>query len=61
MGSGAQVADSVQRHGFDDLDAPVVRVTGRDVPMPYAAPLEPVVLPTADRVRQAVHEVTYRA
>jgi pyruvate dehydrogenase E1 component beta subunit len=61
MGSGAQIADSVQRHGFDDLDAPVVRVTGRDVPMPYAAPLEPVVLPTADRVRQAVHEVTYQA
>jgi pyruvate dehydrogenase E1 component beta subunit len=61
MGSGAQVADSVQRHAFDDLDAPVARVTGRDVPMPYAKPLENVVLPTAERVRRAVHEVTYRA
>ncbi len=61
MGSGAQLADSVQRHGFDDLDAPVVRVTGRDVPMPYAKPLENVVLPTAERVRRAVHDVTYRA
>jgi pyruvate dehydrogenase E1 component beta subunit len=61
MGSGAQIADSVQRHAFDDLDAPVVRVTSRDVPMPYAKPLENVVLPSVDRVKQAVHEVTYRA
>ncbi len=61
MGSGAQLADSVQRHGFDDLDAPVVRVTGRDVPMPYAKPLENLVLPSAERVRRAVHDVTYRA
>jgi pyruvate dehydrogenase E1 component beta subunit len=60
MGSGAQVADSVQRHGFDDLDAPVVRVTGRDVPMPYAKPLENAVLPSAERVKQAVRQVTYR-
>jgi pyruvate/2-oxoglutarate/acetoin dehydrogenase E1 component len=60
MGSGAQVADSVQRHGFDELDAPVVRVTGRDVPMPYAKPLENVVLPSAERVKEAVRQVTYR-
>lgn len=60
MGSGAQIADSVQRHGFDDLDAPVVRVTGRDVPMPYAKPLENLVLPSAERVKQAVRQVTYR-
>jgi pyruvate dehydrogenase E1 component beta subunit len=61
MGSGAQLADSIQRHGFDDLDAPVARVTGRDVPMPYAKPLENVVLPSAERVRAAVHDVAYRA
>jgi pyruvate dehydrogenase E1 component beta subunit len=61
MGSGAQVADSVQRHGFDDLDAPVLRVTGRDVPMPYSKPLESVVLPSAERVSRAVREVTYHA
>jgi len=61
IGSGAHIADSVQRHGFDDLDPPVVRVTGRDVPMPYSKPLENVVLPSAERVRRAVHEVTYRA
>ena len=61
MGSGAQIADSIQRHAFDDLDAPVARVTGRDIPMPYALPLEDVVLPTAERVRAAVHDVAYRA
>ncbi len=61
MGSGAQIADSIQRHGFDDLDAPVLRVTSRDVPMPYAKPLENVVLPSTERVKKAVHEVTYRA
>jgi pyruvate dehydrogenase E1 component beta subunit len=60
MGSGAQIADSIQRHGFDDLDAPVLRVTGRDVPMPYAKPLENVVLPSAERVKEAVRKVTYR-
>ena len=60
MGSGAQVADSIQRHGFDDLDAPVVRVTGRDVPMPYAKSLENVVLPSTERVKEAVRKVTYR-
>ncbi len=59
MGSGAQIADSIQRHGFDDLDAPVVRVTGRDVPMPYAKPLEHAVLPSAARVKDAVRKVTY--
>ena len=61
MGSGAQISDSIQRHAFDELDAPVARVTGRDVPMPYAKPLENVVLPSAERVRRAVHDVTYRA
>jgi pyruvate dehydrogenase E1 component beta subunit len=60
MGSGAQLADSIQRHAFDDLDAPVLRVTGRDVPMPYAKPLENAVLPSAERVKEAVRAVTYR-
>ena len=57
----AESPTRIQRHAFDDLDAPVERVTGRDVPMPYAKPLENVVLPNAERVRQAVHEVAYRA
>ncbi len=60
MGTGAQIADSIQRHAFDDLDAPVLRVTGRDVPMPYAKPLENAVMPSAERVVRAVREVTYR-
>jgi pyruvate dehydrogenase E1 component beta subunit len=61
MGSGAQIADQIQRHGFDELDAPVLRVTGRDVPMPYAKPLEHEVLPTPERVIEAVKRVMYRA
>ncbi|HSN15160.1 MAG TPA: pyruvate dehydrogenase complex E1 component subunit beta [Anaeromyxobacteraceae bacterium] len=60
MGSGAQIADSIQRHAFDDLDAPVARVTGRDVPMPYARALESAVLPSAERVKTAVRDVLYR-
>jgi pyruvate dehydrogenase E1 component beta subunit len=60
MGSGAQIADSIQRHAFDDLDAPVLRVASRDVPMPYAKALEHVVLPSAERVMEAVRKVTYR-
>ena len=61
MGSGAQIADSIQRHGFDDLDAPILRVTGRDVPMPYAKPLEHEVLPTPERVVEACRRVLYRS
>ncbi len=61
MGSGAQIADAVQRHGFDLLDAPVLRVTGRDVPMPYAKPLEHGVLPRPERVVEAANQVLYRA
>ncbi len=61
MGSGAQIADSIQRHGFDELDAPVLRVTGRDVPMPYARPLERAVLPSPERVVEACRAVLYRA
>ena len=46
--------------GFDDLDAPVVRVTNEDVPMPYAANLEKLALITADKIVAAVKRVTYR-
>ncbi|WP_174278601.1 pyruvate dehydrogenase complex E1 component subunit beta [Sphingomonas bacterium] len=46
--------------GFDDLDAPVARVTNEDVPMPYAANLEKLALITADKVVQAVKRVCYR-
>jgi pyruvate dehydrogenase E1 component beta subunit len=45
---------------FDYLDAPVTRVTGKDVPMPYAANLEKLALPNVDEVVAAVNAVTYR-
>ena len=59
-GFGAEIADRVQRECFDDLDAPVVRVTSADVPMPYAKTLEKAFLPQPERVVEAVHEVLYR-
>jgi pyruvate dehydrogenase E1 component beta subunit len=46
--------------GFDDLDAPVLRVTDEDVPLPYAANLEKAALITADKVVEAVRRVCYR-
>ena len=45
---------------FDYLDAPVLRVTGKDVPMPYAANLEKLALPNVGEVIAAVKAVTYR-
>jgi pyruvate dehydrogenase E1 component beta subunit len=59
-GVGAEVADRVQRLAFDDLDAPVLRVTTRDVPMPYNAKLEQYVMPQADRVVATVQRVISR-
>ncbi len=44
---------------FDWLDAPVTRVTGKDVPMPYAANLEKLALPTVQDVIDAVKAVSY--
>ena len=46
--------------GFDDLDAPVTRVTNEDVPLPYAANLEKLALPGAEEVIEAVKAVCYR-
>ncbi|MEQ9199390.1 MAG: transketolase C-terminal domain-containing protein, partial [Rhodospirillales bacterium] len=45
---------------FDWLDAPVVRVCGADVPMPYAANLEALTIPQADKVVEAAKSVCYR-
>jgi pyruvate dehydrogenase E1 component beta subunit len=59
-GVGAEIVDRIQRLAFDDLDAPVLRVTTRDVPMPYNAKLEQYVIPQADRVVQAAKQVAYR-
>jgi pyruvate dehydrogenase E1 component beta subunit len=45
---------------FDFLDAPVIRITGKDVPMPYAANLEKLALPNVAEVVSAARAVTYR-
>jgi pyruvate dehydrogenase E1 component beta subunit len=58
-GPGAEIVDRIQREAFDALDAPVLRVANLDVPMPYAAHLEDLVLPTVDRVVDAVRKVAY--
>jgi pyruvate dehydrogenase E1 component beta subunit len=48
------------KDGFDFLDAPVARVTGEDVPMPYAKNLEELVIPSVAKVIEAVRGVVYR-
>ncbi len=58
-GIGAQVVDDIQREAFDDLDAPVARVSGLDVPMHYARALEKLIVPDADAVVKAVKHVCY--
>ncbi|MBM4357362.1 MAG: alpha-ketoacid dehydrogenase subunit beta, partial [Deltaproteobacteria bacterium] len=60
-GVGAEVVDRIQRLAFDELDAPILRVTTMDVPMPYNAKLEQLVIPQADRIIAAVESVTYRS
>jgi len=59
-GISSEVAMQVVEHAFDDLDAPPVRVTGEDVPMPYAANLEKLALPRLEQVVDAVKRVTYK-
>jgi len=59
-GVGAELAYRIQRDCFDELDAPVARVTSLDVPMPYAENLEELVLPNVDDVVRAVRGVTHR-
>jgi pyruvate dehydrogenase E1 component beta subunit len=59
-GIGAEIAAQLMDKAFDYLDAPVLRVTGKDVPMPYAANLEKLALPSVAEVIAAVHAVTYR-
>lgn len=59
-GVGAEISDQVYTHCFDYLDAPVVRVTSTENPMPYAKNLEVATLPTPSRVIDAVKAVTYR-
>jgi pyruvate dehydrogenase E1 component beta subunit len=57
---GNYITSVVMMHAFDDLDAPVINLTGKDVPMPYAANLEKLALVTTDEVVAAAHAVCYR-
>ena len=59
-GIGSEIAAVMMEHAFDDLDAPVVRVAGADVPMPYAANLEKLALPTVAQIVEAAKAVCYR-
>ncbi|NNF79719.1 MAG: pyruvate dehydrogenase complex E1 component subunit beta, partial [Rhizobiales bacterium] len=58
-GIGAEISAQVSAQAFDWLDAPVTRVSGKDVPMPYAANLEKLALPTVDDVVSAAKQVLY--
>jgi pyruvate dehydrogenase E1 component beta subunit len=59
-GVAAEVAARILEHAFDYLDAPVARVSGKDVPMPYAGNLEKLALPTVAEVVEAAKAVCYR-
>jgi len=59
-GVGAEIAARIMHHAFDWLDAPVMRVSGKDVPMPYAANLEKLALPSVADVVEAAKAVCYR-
>ena len=59
-GIGAELGMQVNEKAFDYLDAPIMRVTGKDVPMPYAANLEALTLPQSDEIVQAAWRVCYK-
>jgi pyruvate dehydrogenase E1 component beta subunit len=58
---GSYVASEITMQAFDYLDAPAIKISGKDVPMPYAANLEKLALPNVAEVIAAVKSVTYRA
>jgi pyruvate dehydrogenase E1 component beta subunit len=59
-GVGAEIAARLMERAFDYLDAPVTRVSGKDVPMPYAANLEKLALPSVAEVIEAAKAVSYK-
>jgi len=61
FGLGAEMAAALMEHAFDYLDAPIHRVTGNDVPMPYAANLERMAVPQVDDVIAAAKAACYRS
>ncbi len=58
-GVGAEVCYRIQKNIFDELDAPIIRVSQEDVPMPYNERLEKAVLPNAEKLIAAVKKVCY--
>ncbi|TLS68715.1 pyruvate dehydrogenase complex E1 component subunit beta [Mariprofundus erugo] len=60
-GIGAEISARIMEKGFDDLDAPVIRVTGKEVPMAYAANLEAMTLPSVADIVEAARVVCGRA
>lgn len=58
---GTEIATRVQQQAFDYLDAPIITIAGKDVPMPYAANLEKLALPNVGEIVEAVKAVTYTA
>ena len=59
-GIGAGILDKIQKQVFDDLDAPIERVASAEVPVPFNHYLEEAMMPTVDRIVEAVNEVCYR-
>src|SRR5687767_14672808 len=60
FGAAAEIAASITENVFDELDAPVARVTGEDVPMPYARNLELLATPHEPEIERAIRRVLYR-
>src|SRR5687767_14734745 len=58
-GMGSEISAWIQEHAFDDLDAPVERVTGASAPMPYAKNLEKAKTPTKEKIIDAIRRVSY--
>ena len=58
-GVSAEISTQIMERAFDHLDAPVKRVSGADVPMPYAKNLEDLAIPDVNKIVAAVREVAY--
>ena len=58
-GIGAELGMQINEKAFDYLDAPIMRVTGKDVPMPYAANLEALALPQSDDIVRSALQICY--
>jgi len=58
-GMGSEIATEITEEAFDDLDAPVERVTGANAPMPYARNLEKAKTPSKEKIMAAIRRVCY--